>query len=269
MSSANSGTAEHCGRWRRIRRASRRAQYISLICHVTPADIKTHLLDGDGANGFANRFLWIAVRQSKYLPHGGDFDDPEFLRAWAPIRARLTEALAFGRQCGQVKKNKEARDMWEAIYPELTAGQSGSFGAIISRAAPQVLRIAMIYALLDHSVDIGPKHLLAALALWKYAADSARFLFGDRFGDADSEKLLATLRAKPEGLTRTEITVKVFCKRKSKAEISRELSDLLTRGEIYHTEDRSGTGRPVTRWFAGRAASRRGQRRKLSGTMRN
>ena len=52
-------------------------------------------------------------------------------------------------------------------------------GAILGRAEAQVLRLALIYALLDGSAFIDEPHMLAALACWDYAEASARFVFGD------------------------------------------------------------------------------------------
>lgn len=229
--------------------------HVSIICHVTPADIRKHLLAEDSVNGFANRFLWLAVRQSKVLPDGGDFSDPAFLAEWDPIRFRLAEALEFARVPRKMYRDRDATRIWRGIYEELSAGQSGDFGAILGRAAPYVLRLASLYALLDRSEAIRPEHLAAALALWKYAEDSARFLFGERFGNPDAEKLLTALRAAPGGLSRTLITVKVFSRHKSRKQVNALLSDLLTRGEIHRSLSRGEPGRPVELWHAGKAVS--------------
>ena len=47
-------------------------------------------------------------------------------------------------------------------------GHSGLYGAVTSRAEAQVVRLSLIYALLDCSPVIRQEHLLAALALWEY-----------------------------------------------------------------------------------------------------
>ena len=46
---------------------------------------------------------------------------------------------------------------------------------------------------------------LRALEIWRYAEDSARFIFGDDLGDPIADEILRSLRASPEGLTRTQI----------------------------------------------------------------
>ena len=47
--------------------------HISIIGHVTKAELLRHPGDTEAANGFANRFLWLMVRRSKELPFGGDY----------------------------------------------------------------------------------------------------------------------------------------------------------------------------------------------------
>src|SRR5262249_18709268 len=56
--------------------------HISLICHITTADIVRHLMNEDANNGFANRFIWLAVRRSKLLPDGGDMEGEGFQQVW-------------------------------------------------------------------------------------------------------------------------------------------------------------------------------------------
>ncbi len=55
--------------------------------------------------------------------------------------------------------------MWDAAYPRLTSPRPGSFGDATSRAEAHTTRLAMLYALLDHSNHTEPDHLTAALAL--------------------------------------------------------------------------------------------------------
>jgi hypothetical protein len=200
------------------------------------------------ANGFGNRFLWTAVRQSKDLPDGGNLFSVDF----APINRRLADAAETARTVKEMTRDAEAGAMWRAVYGELGAGRPGLLGAILSRAQPQVARLSCGYALLDGSAVVHAEHLLAALALWKYCEDSARFVFGDAMGDPDAEKLLAALRDAEGGLSRSEISITVFGKNKRKADICRLLGDLLSLGLIHRRTGPSTGGRPAERWFAGR-----------------
>jgi Protein of unknown function (DUF3987) len=235
--------------------------HISVVAHVTPADVRKHLSETDSANGFANRFLWTGVRRSKLLPEGGDVLSLD----WSDIRYRLAEAVTFARDttgtdwtsndsggCGRrMKRDPAARTAWNAIYEDLSAGKPGLLGKVLSRAEAQVMRLACLYALLDCSADVRPEHLVAALAVWHYCVDSARFVFGDGMGDPDAEKLLGALKDADDGLTRTQITVDVFGKNKKSAEIAALLSELLNQGLVHRATPPRERGRRTETWFHG------------------
>lgn len=234
------------------------AAHISAICHITPADIDKYLLDTDALNGFGNRFLWLASRRSKYLPDGGDFEGPDFQARWEKIRFRLGGVVEFGRTCGRMTRSRDAAHIWRGVYEELTGGKPGLLGTVLARATAHVTRLACIYAVLDESRVVEADHMLAALALWDYSEASARFIFGNRLGDSDAEKLIAGLKkALPGGLSRTEISVKVFGGHKPKAEIDALLGNLLTLGEIHKAppEQPAAPGRKAVIWRAGRGES--------------
>jgi hypothetical protein len=67
--------------------------HISIIGHVTKDELLKYLTDTEAGNGFANRFLWVAVRRSKLLPDGGSLHTVNF----APLIRRLTDALGFAQ----------------------------------------------------------------------------------------------------------------------------------------------------------------------------
>src|SRR5439155_7999483 len=134
----------------------------------------------------------------------------------------------------------------------LSAGRPGRLGAAISRAEAHKLRLSLLYALLDGSDQIRRPHLEAALAVWNYAEASAGYIFGDALGDPVADNLLYALRARPAGLTRTEISVVVFGHNRNASEIARSLDSLAARG-LVNFERKATGGRPVERWYAVRA----------------
>jgi hypothetical protein len=153
--------------------------HISIIGHITAEELRRYLDSTEAANGFANRFLWVCVRRSKFLPEGGNIQNENF----QPILERLGKALDFARQERRVRFDDEAREIWYGIYRELSEGQPGMFGAVTALAEAQSVRLALIYALLDSSEIIRKLHLLAALAVWDYCRESAGCIFGDTLGD--------------------------------------------------------------------------------------
>jgi hypothetical protein len=68
---------------------------------------------------------------------------------------------------------------------------------VTARSEAQVIRLALIYALLDQSTEIRAEHLMAGLAVWNYAASSAAYVFGDSLGDPDADEILRALWGAP------------------------------------------------------------------------
>ena len=88
------------------------------------------------------------------------------------------------------------------------------------RAAPYLLRMAMLFALSDLSETIEPRHLEAALAWVRYWRESVKFIFNDAQEEAEqaktcdkAERLYQWLKARSKPVTRTEITNDCFAKR--------------------------------------------------------
>jgi hypothetical protein len=102
---------------------------------------------------------------------------------------------------------------------------------------------------MDESQTIEYEHLAAALALWEYAEESARCIFGDATGDPVADSLIEALRgAGSDGLTRTEIR-DLFGRHKSAERINQALGELLRLGRARKTSEQTG-GRSTQRWFA-------------------
>jgi hypothetical protein len=83
------------------------------------------------------------------------------------IVRRLTAAVDFARKTERVRWDDQGREKWHAVYPDLSEGKPGLLGAVTSRAEAQVVRLAMLYTLLDQKDRIGEEQLQAALAVWE------------------------------------------------------------------------------------------------------
>jgi len=173
--------------------------HISIIGHVSKEELTRYLTESEVAGGFANRFLYCCSKRAQVLPEGGT--TPSF----GALVEHLHNTLELGRQTSLVQRDDKARRVWADVYPTLSEGKGGMFGAITNRAEAQVLRLCVIYALLDASRVVQLPHLLAALAVWDYCETSARYIFGDSTGDPVADRILEALRNSPEGLTRSQI----------------------------------------------------------------
>ena len=214
--------------------------HVSIIGHITAEELKRSLAEVDGFNGFANRFLWLAVRRSKMLPDGG-----REINVF-PLSAAISQAAQTAREIGRMSRSRDAGRYWRDIYPDLSSGGPGLLGAVTSRAEAQVLRLSMIYALADGSATIGIKHLKAAHAVWRYAEETCGRLFSTSTGDRLSDKVLDLIRKTP-GLGRRELHRSTS--NHIKADVLVEILARLSRdGWIERREIDTG-GRPAERWF--------------------
>lgn len=218
--------------------------HVSIIAHITKAELLSYLNETESVNGFGNRFLWLCVKRSKVLPFGGDLGEA----ALAPLIKATHEALVFARTDGRMSWGREARGAWAEVYPVLSKGKPGLLGALLARAEAQVLRLALTYALLDKSRTIEPPHLYAALAIWQYAEESTRYIFGGKVGNSVADDILEALKGASEGLTRTQIS-DLFKRHRTAGQIDAALQ-LLELQELAHAEQRDTGGRPLEVWFA-------------------
>jgi hypothetical protein len=120
----------------------------------------------------------------------------------------------------------------------------------VARAEAQVLRLSLVYALLDRYQQIHPEHLRAANAFWRYCAASARYIFGDALGDPVADTIMAALRqAGPDGMTRWEIN-RLFSSNHTSSRVGQALLLLLRYQRARPMHRASTGGRPPEAWVA-------------------
>ena len=219
--------------------------HISILGHVTIDELRARITRTDLANGFANRFIFVLVKRSKLLPHGGDLDERDLER----LGERLREAIAFANTVGRVTMTTDASEAWSDIYGDLSAAQKGLLGAVTARAEAQVIRLALIYALLDRSEQIDAPHLHAALAVWDYCDASAAYVFGGMLGDPIADEIMWALQqAGSDGMSRTAIR-DLFGRNRSGDRIGAALG-LLATSRRARMQMRETGGRSAEFWFA-------------------
>jgi hypothetical protein len=141
-----------------------------------------------------------------------------------------------------------ARELWWQLYPQLTQPADGLLGQLTARAEAHVVRLALLYALLDGQKTIEPEHLHAAVALWNYGSRSAAWALGQATGDPLAEHIHAALLQAPGGLTRTQI--RDLCQRNLPAErVEHALHALAAAGRADRARALTA-GRPAELWTA-------------------
>ena len=220
--------------------------HVAIVGHI-PADELVKLLTAtEAANGFLNRYIVCLVRRSKLLPDGGCIDQVD----WEPLLSRLRAAVHAARQAGRLTFDEAARRRWWDLYATLSEPEDGLAGTICARAEAHVVRLAMLYALLDQATTIGLAHLEAALALWDYAERSARWVFGDSLGDPLADEIYRALLEEPDGLTRSQVR-DLFSRNRRSKDIGQALERLAASGRIQ-AERLHQRGRPAELWRARR-----------------
>jgi hypothetical protein len=219
--------------------------HISVAGHITIDELRSTRDRISMANGFANRFLFFVVRRARELPFPGVLGSAMADRFGEKLRGILRNNILRR----EIIFGTEAREMWIAEYHNLSAEHPGLFGFLVARGEAQVVRLAMIYALLDQTHTIQPAHLRAALGLWRYCEASARYIFGDAVGDPVADELLRALRqAGPDGMTRSALH-ELFGHHSER--LAKALALLFEHGKIRR-KIRNGTGgRPAEIWSAG------------------
>lgn len=223
--------------------------HISIIGHITRAELLRHLNDIEQSNGFGNRFCWFLVSRSKCIATPNGVPEDELIGLTEEVR----QAVYFSRKVAEMRRDENAEKEWQSVYPALSEGKPGLVGAMISRGEAQVMRIACIYALMDQSQTIGIKHLEAALSLWEFSESSIKSIFGDSQGDPTVDRIIAGLKQGP--MTETEI--RDLFSRHNSADVDRALGFIFNNG-IGKPEIEATGGRPRTVWnrIANRAATK-------------
>jgi hypothetical protein len=221
--------------------------HVSILGHITRDELERCLTSIEAANGFANRFLWVAVKRHRELPFGGRFSRAEV------FGERFRTALEWSWHNGEreVAFDDGARALWFDVYSKLSQDRPGLLGSVTARAEAQARRLALIYSIADCSPVTTRVHLEAGLAAWRYCEMSAARIFGDATGDDVADTIMEALRGMEDGMTRTEIR-DLFKRHVSQKRIAVAL-DVLRKLGRARAESRPTRGRPEERWVATKA----------------
>ena len=222
--------------------------HVGVIAQTTREELQRQLSATEQANGFGNRFLFVAAKRSKYLADAPTPPD----KLYKDLARRIAAAATKAQGIGVMKRSEDGRLAWEEIYNNIDDDVHGIHGALVARAEAQMLRLQMLYALLDGSSEISLEHVAAARAAWDYCEQSVQWAFGYTLGDPTADKLYAALLAAgPDGLTRTEQS-KLFGGNKTAAELD-TVRRVLNRRHLTRREKTRrdiGAGRLIIKEYA-------------------
>ena len=222
-----------------------RGAHLVIVGHITPGELRLKLAESDIAGGLMNRFLPILVQRPQLLPD--EAEAPDIRSLSADLSLRLSEAR---KPPFRYRRTEAAGKLWSSVYAAMAEDEEdGPLGEILARGPSYTLRLALAYAVIDGSREISTEHLMAALAVWQYAAASARHIFGQMSGRTDIDRLAAFLADAPNGHTRTEI-IALFGRNKTADQIDALVNELEFRGDVTMQTEKTGKpGRPTVRAY--------------------
>jgi hypothetical protein len=223
--------------------------HLTVIAHVTHRELRLRLAESDLAGGTLNRFLLIASERPHLLAH--ELEHPDLGEPARAIGKLLDHCRVAGGHL--MHRDRAAEALWPEVYAALCHEEpDGQLGSVLARGPAYTMRLALTYALADGDGSVRPDHLLAGLAVWRYAVASAKLVFPEAksVGTQLEDFLVA---AGDAGRTRTEISAQ-FGRNRPAGELNAMLEEMeLHRRVALTKEGRDGAGRPALRyrWIAG------------------
>ncbi|MBD8607565.1 DUF3987 domain-containing protein [Aeromicrobium sp. CFBP 8757] len=215
--------------------------HVGIVAHVTQHELVKMMTKNDSSNGYANRFLHVFSERTTVHPEPGKLHS----RLVKDFGDRLAQRLSFARSVGEVARSASFVREWDAVYRIVEYMPDGGevFDELSARAPAHLLRLSLIYALLDGSSVLEAKHLTSALAFWEYCESTVAHVWGASLGDSRTDKLYqALLTAGDAGLDRTQVS-SLFSNNLLKDEVN-ALTESLTTSGLAVTEQRPTGGRP-------------------------
>lgn len=217
---------------------------VSMVAHITIDELKDSrhgLRLVEMMNGFGNRILWTFVDRRRLISAPERPPEHEL----TPLVQRLREALVAARKAGVVGRTPGANALWSELYARTSDDVGvGIIDPLIARADAQLVRLSLIYALMDGSNIVDVPHLESAWEVWRYCRWSAQHIFvGAGTGDPDVDRIAAVLRSGEE-LSGTDLD-RMFQGNRSIPDLREKAIDLGIAEE--HTKQTGGRlGRPAT-----------------------
>ncbi|MFH0997034.1 MAG: DUF3987 domain-containing protein [Pseudomonadota bacterium] len=216
--------------------------HVGIVGHITIYELEKLLEQNEIHNGLINRFMWVCSRRQKVIPFPKPIPD-DSLKA---MQQDLRKIIEHAHTVKEMVFSDKSKLLWEREYPNLTKDHGGIMGTILARAVNHVIRLSMLHALLDMSDVIEPCHIEAALSIWRYCEQSARYIFESQTtGDPLQCKILDAIKAGPK--TATDL-YKHFKHHVTSAKIRAAIKELMAQNKVDSTLEK-GPGPPKTTYF--------------------
>ena len=172
----------------------------SIVGYTVPELIKSTMPVGADYSGTGNRFLYCFIKRMKLVPRGGPPIDWT-TETWNYRAEKIPILQYLCDMIGEAKKDRHlplavtAHKYWDKLYRKLESVKTGDhIGRMTSRGAAHVRRLAAIFCLIDREEAVRVEHLKAALAIWEYSVESAKYIF--KGYSREGEKILGAVKEK-------------------------------------------------------------------------
>jgi hypothetical protein len=224
--------------------------HISMIGHVTLTELLQCLNEIENRNGFSNRVLWVATKRTKKIPLPGWIDwkrsHPKIVDGLNEILTNINAAAAR-----EMDWSPEGKVAWQVFYNSIPEADAGIVGPIIARSDAHVLRLTMLYTILDSSCLMTEDHLRAAIAFWRYCERSAQWAFAEKTGNRMADRIFWALQHEPKGITRQQIREECFNEHCTKTTLDLAFATLREAQVAEMKLERTKNAKkPTERWFA-------------------
>lgn len=214
--------------------------FISLIGHITSEEFLKSISQVDRSNGFLNRFLFCHSFRDKIISNPINF---ETLSSQMSSLTDLYCLKSFidNSDRTEITLSLDAQAWWDKFYTEYGSSPDGLYPEIKARTENHIMKIAMIYALLDLSYVVNVNHLKAARAVVDYSNDTVDYIFTkeEKRESNNEKKILEFIKLQGGKVSRTDISYKLFFKKAKSDQINSYRDKLIQLGKIKIINEKS------------------------------
>lgn len=213
---------------------------LGILGNVTVDSLRMNVPPEMAQSGFANRFLWVPVRERDVLVTGTEVWEVD--TGLAGLLRKARDEWSGG------KTHKPLTDGATALlreYSDFLGTLSGMPLAMTARFHVIACRIGLVHASLDRSSVIGREYIERGIAVTEHARRSLYWAFSDETGDEWTDSVYLAVRAAGStGLPAAKVHRVV---QKQTPRVHRAKKALVARGLISITKVPTG-GRPTELW---------------------
>ena len=165
--------------------------HVAVLGHITQGELARVSSLLDVVNGYMNRFLLIVASRRELNPSPGSV---RALLVTTNLPQRVKLMVQVARHTGYMYRDLDASALWNDLYIALNTTRRPD---IEGRAEAMVMRLAMIYALLEGLDLVSAVHIKSAAEVWWYSVQSARRIYGYGSGTGNplADRIVEYLRS--------------------------------------------------------------------------